>query len=484
MSEDKLRVLAEAYKQAKDSGDKAAQDKYAKGLVALRKQMDLTKPVPQDFSVAETAKNLPGSAYRLAADTVKTFSQPVEAAKALGQATAGGLYNANEALRESMPESLSFMAEPLSGDKVLGEDYQENADAVGEFYKERYGDTEKAKATVMRDPAGAMADLSMLTALGSLFVPKGGKIGAAAEKAGKVAAAADPINVAMNLAKSTAKNAVPSGFARNQMMSAVKLNTTTPTKDAERMIDTMLREKIMPTNKGVNKAWGIVNDINDTIDRLVKEATKSGKTIPRGALFRRLKKAREKVGGTRIEAGRDLKFVDGVAKRLDQQLKSIGKDRLNAQDLQNLKRSVWNEIYGDKQRLSSFDAKDSAREAIGQQAKAELEKMSPQISSENMREGEILELMKQLPRKVQRIENMNNIPLIGPSNLGIGYIAGDTAGAVLGGLATIVGMPANKARVALTADQIRKMNTSMMQYRPSTSGVRSLVVLDERMNDD
>jgi hypothetical protein len=75
--------------------------------------------------------------------------------------------------------------------------HEKYADAVGRFFKDRYGGLENIKRTLARDPVGMLADLSTVMSLGGTAAARApglaGQVGQAVRAAGRVT---DPINIA------------------------------------------------------------------------------------------------------------------------------------------------------------------------------------------------------------------------------------------------------------------------------------------------
>jgi predicted secreted protein len=120
-------------------------------------------------------KNLVPSAVQFGKDVAQPILHPIETAKSLGNVIAGG-------------------AQKL----IPGEQSQEPyADAVGQFFADRYGGMENFKKTMATDPVGFAADLSILLSGGGMAAARlpgvAGKVGQVVKSAGS---AVDPINAA------------------------------------------------------------------------------------------------------------------------------------------------------------------------------------------------------------------------------------------------------------------------------------------------
>ena len=126
------------------------------------------------------------SAIKFGHDLVAPLSDPVGTAKSIGKVGVGAFQKLT----------------PGEGE------YEKYADAVGQFYKDRYGSMEGFKKAFAEDPVGVAADMSMfLTGGGSAVARAPGMIG----KAGRIAKTAgdviDPIQNIGRAVKGTGKGA-------------------------------------------------------------------------------------------------------------------------------------------------------------------------------------------------------------------------------------------------------------------------------------
>lgn len=144
--------------------------KLRQGEATQRERMDLVTMARQAVS------NAPSSLFTLASDTVAPFLSPIETAKSMKELGIG-IYE---------------LATP-------GEQPEEKlAKAVGNYYADRYGGIENVKRTFAADPAGFLADASMvITGGASALVRAPGTIGKVAQKAQKVGEKLNPLEYAV-----------------------------------------------------------------------------------------------------------------------------------------------------------------------------------------------------------------------------------------------------------------------------------------------
>src|SRR5215469_7114623 len=129
----------------------------------------------------QAVEHLGESAKRFGEAVMAPVAHPVETAKNLGKLAAGGLQKAQGAF--GLPRS-------------LGTQYEPYADAVGRFFKDRYGGWDNIKRTMAQDPVGFAADIATV-ASGTEAL----RLGKLSEVAGQVGKFTDPLRAVPALAK-------------------------------------------------------------------------------------------------------------------------------------------------------------------------------------------------------------------------------------------------------------------------------------------
>lgn len=156
-------------------------------------------PAPQGPQEAMSAadvlsgavSNFLPSAGQFAKDLVQPVLHPIDTANAIGD-IAGG----------------------VAAKAGIGDHDQGAADAVGQFFAQRYGGIENVKRTMAQDPVGFLSDLATVFSGGAVAGAKaGGIVGKVASVAGK---AADIIDPAMNAARAVTAPAKAAGWAARQ----------------------------------------------------------------------------------------------------------------------------------------------------------------------------------------------------------------------------------------------------------------------------
>lgn len=173
--------------------------------------------LPKDPFLDDMGKmisNIPKSAGNFAQALVHPILHPIDTAKALGDVASGFINKTGRPGDFLRPGDAAPTEEELAKRKQI----EGSADAVAQFYKDRYGGLENIRNTLVNDPVGTAADAAtILTGGGSLLsrLPgQAGTIGQVVQRAGRVV---DPVNAAIEGTKAVgtaAKYAATSGLGR------------------------------------------------------------------------------------------------------------------------------------------------------------------------------------------------------------------------------------------------------------------------------
>lgn len=148
---------------------------------------------------ADLPGNIPESAGNFVNALVQPIIHPVDTAKAVGSMVSGFINKTGRPgnlLREGDPEPTPAELEQRA--KVEGP-----ADAVAQYFKDRYGGGTNLRNTLITDPVGTAADVATVLSGGSLLPGKAGQV------AGTVSRAVDPVNALVQVPKAAAKVVEP-----------------------------------------------------------------------------------------------------------------------------------------------------------------------------------------------------------------------------------------------------------------------------------
>lgn len=176
-----IAQIEAAIANAQAAGDVAAVGRLTKLLAAEKAAGAEQGGLSASQVITGAVKNTPRSAMNLVNDYAQAILNPIDTADTMLDLAAGGISRGIEAVagdQSWLPENKATAT----------------ADAVGNFYKDRYGSWEGVKRSIANDPVGVLADISVpLTGGGSALARAPGtmgRVGAVVRSAGRMA---DPI---------------------------------------------------------------------------------------------------------------------------------------------------------------------------------------------------------------------------------------------------------------------------------------------------
>jgi len=441
------------------------EDDYGQQIILKNNKWTPVKkelPPNTDFSVGEMVSNIPSSAYKYVDDIATAVMNPIDSAKGLLSLASGGAEKLTRAINENIPGDAiksvggltNFIADqgvplarPPQDKSELTYPNEKYADQVGGFFKDRYGSMDKFKNTAMKDPVGLLGDASAVLMGGSTLIPKAGLLG-------KAGMAIDPINMVKGATKTAYAKALSKNLPRSLYESSAKFSTTLPKSKRQALADTALKHKVLPTSVGVDKVNDLISSIDGKVNTLIDEATASGKRIPRSAIFRHLNKVRKELGGGKLNANKNLKQIDNVAKEFDQHLRKTKKNSFTPSELQEFKTDTYKAINFDAKQLQAKKGTQEAQKAMARAAKESIEEVAD-VKALNKDMGELLELRDPISRSAGRIENRNIIGIDAPVKIAAGGTAAGAVGAAGGTFMSMLEHPKVKARIAVQLKELQ-----------------------------
>jgi len=171
------------------------------GLMHLKGESQSKPSLMQN--IGTMVGNVPKSAGNFLSGIAETVLHPIDTATNIADVVAGGVKNA-------MPTSVSNLIDKYEIDPQSNARAVEKANAVGQFYKDRYGSIENVGKSIVQDPVGVAADASTLLGLGAGLT--GGKVSNALSAASKytnpMSAAAPLFGGVANAGATVGKNAL------------------------------------------------------------------------------------------------------------------------------------------------------------------------------------------------------------------------------------------------------------------------------------
>jgi hypothetical protein len=221
------------------------------GAKAPAAALDPNRPRTWSEVGSEAISNIPGSAYEYGKDIVQAVAHPIDTATNLGGVIAGGVQKAGQA----------------AGLPGIDTSQVPKADAVGEYFANRYGGIEEFKKAVATDPVAVFGDFStVLTGGGGATARLPGIVGRVGRVVSTAGRAIDPLTPVVKGAELTARGAAGvSGMLTGTGGKPATLALETGLEGGERAAK--FREEMRgkaPTGDVVQEAVGAVDSIRNS----------------------------------------------------------------------------------------------------------------------------------------------------------------------------------------------------------------------------
>lgn len=427
-------------------------------------------------------RNIVPSAKRFAGDMVDAFSSPIETAKAMGNVAIG-------AAQKLIPGE---------------QDSEKYADAVGQYFSDRYGSMDGFKRALSYDPVGVLADMSTVftggagaakgIAKGAQLAGKSGLaegLGRAAELAGTAASMTDPISLAGKGVGAVGRGVsaiTPDALKvtpEKLYGSALKPSTTLSPEERAAIIETGLQERILPNAAGNDQINVLKQQLGSDVGSLISDRAQleaSGavprtidpESIVRGAMDY----TDSKLGYSPNSASLLGRADTAYANFLD----NWGAGNLDTATAQQIKRRAQLEsqkAFGEPMTTPAQEA----NKGIAHQLRVAIEQNVPEVGPINERLARLNALADPVEKAAARSGNWDVMGLsagLGGGG-GLGWALGGPTGAALGAAAGAIGrQPGTKARAAFALDSARNaMNSPTAQlmeqvfseiHPPATAG--------------
>lgn len=414
------------------------------------------KNAPQ--SAANVAKGIASAAYDLRGIVTGEGTAFLQGLNSLGDALHGGLQKAGIVNKTEIP------------------DQSAKFDALMDALKARYGGTEAIKKTIATDPAGVVMDVLGVVQPVSGLVGKAGagtRLGSAFSAVSDAGRFVDPVYWG---AKGISAIRQPESI----YASAIKPSATMKVGERDAMLRAGIKEGILPTREGLDKARDIVSSESRAVDAAVDAAAKSGGAVSANraasaiddVLNRNVAVPSELAPAAKVQRGFLDAYNPANAFGLDAQIPvTVAND---------IKRSLWKELQGDMGRIGAeFSYADEAKRALASSLRRQIEDVVPSVAAHNQRISPLIDLTTQTERAINRADNWNLLGLGAPMAGGmVGLGTGDWAwGAGVLAAMRAAENPANKARLAMAIDRAGR------GISPTSRGLLSSLYLTEAAGD-
>jgi len=397
------------------------------GLMTKEEGEEVISAIPK--TAGGFAKNILPSLRDNAADLGNAILNPVDTITALGQAGIG-------AIQKQIP-----------GGEGGDWNYEHVADAVGEFYGDRYGGADAIANTAYEDPIGVLLDgaagigtAAKLAATGSRIAGASGAANAAS-KIGRAADSVDPINWAMGAVGRGASNLAggvdraTSITQKNTKFSTARNSPENKKGAAERMAQTMLKYGLDPTNlKSIDKLESLIRAFEARSAAAVSKFDEQGGSIDATAALNTLEDLKaDLLKSADPESGVRAGVTDDY---INSGLEALGRaspdGMLTGRQALDTRREIDANVDWKASKTKST-AKNEARKQYANALRAALAEKVRGLSGVNQDFAKLLEVKEPLARAAQRNSN-NSERLIN----GIATTGGLVGSAVTGDLTPIV----------------------------------------------
>jgi hypothetical protein len=394
------------------------------------------KPVQQEKSLLDATlqglTNIPSSAYNVGKSMLQTVVKPVETGHNIAEIISGA----------------------TGGSKNNGEAERQKWELFKQALKERYGGWSNIKNTLATDPVGLGMDASsLLTGGGSLAAKLPGMVGKVGTATANVGRAIEPFNVVKKGVGLIPTENVALGLYKSAIKPPAVTKKFTLAEQNEVLREGM-NAGIMPTQFGIDKLQGLIDDINGSISSKIKMGSEQGLVISPNNIITRLddlKAFYENMPDSApyIEA---IKKVENglIYKGTFKYKKGIPLDK--AQDMKTTIYTVLKKSYGE---LS--DATKEANKNVARGLKEELVSIYPELKELNKQDSLYLKLEPMIEKAVGRIDKRDIMGIGTPIAGGaVASIAGGHAGATAMLLKAVLDHPNVKAYLAIALNKAKK----------------------------
>tara|TARA_R110000765_G_scaffold293696_1_gene389031 strand:- start:3229 stop:4728 length:1500 start_codon:yes stop_codon:yes gene_type:complete len=449
------------------------------------------------FEFLTMIKNMGPSVKKNVGDVVQAISHPIQTGQGL-MSTAGGYVS-------------------KAGIPGLSQ-YEPYADAMNQFFVDRYGSKEAFFNTLEQDPAGALMDLStVFTGVGGAVraggniaskvpVPNAGLMGERISGIGqniqRAGNAIDPINQGLNAVYGGLGALIPEKLPESLYAGGAKPGTTLSRAERKNFNRTAVEQGIMPNDAGLARFSGLIDYYVNKVDGLIAQATDSGRNVDATRLFDDLIDLKERVNsGGSIDKIGDLKQIEKVEMKLAESIygqeaadyidftdlaNTTAPRNLSASDLQALKQDAYKRSNFGK-RTNKPDMRNEANRAVGSAARKGVEELTlPEnptprqiarnpVAGANRQLGNLLDMQVPLERAAGRIDQRNLVSLPQTIGAAAGVGAGDFGTGILGYLLGSIITPENQARAGIGVERMRQIPRNPIQSLLSPAPGRNAV---------
>jgi len=394
---------------------------------------DVNQGTPEKKSFGGFVGNIAKSGLNFVKDIGSAVIHPVDTVKSIGKVALG-------------------TAEKLVPGRQGAED---QADAVGKFFVDRYGSWDKVKETAYNDPIGFLADASTVLDLGGGAlktvgtISKADKLAEAGKVIGETSKFVEPMQAGSKASQYLlGRTGMAESVAKKLYESALKPSTKLSETEKTKILLTGLKEGIPVTEGGLKMTQNTIDAINGGISQMIKDAAEQGKEVSTASIRNKLDEVYDVVSKT-VNPDSHIEDLAKVERDfISNYGESIPID--TAQEIKQNTYKILRKAYGEMKSTTV-----EGQKALARGIKEEIVKQYPEIGNLNTREGALLDFEDELQKAVNRINNHNLVGLGAIGAGGIGAIAGGAGGGILiGATKAVLDNPAVKSKLGILLQKV------------------------------
>jgi len=312
----------------------------------------------------------------------------------------------------------------------------EGIQALGQFYKDRYGSSKEALRTAFKDPVGFLSDVAIaggpLKLTGTMMKLINKRLGSTVGRVGEGIGNLDPASVATATTLAGISNLpVVRGQPESIYETALKMGTSPKTrmgqrKTREQVIQTLLEGGIPVTREGEKKLDAMISARTQQLDELIDMAEAEGKTIPLSQITSELKALRDDISDPTVNprATEQAAAIESFAMNW---LSDLGPVReLTPSQVRKLRQNLDAELNYDRIGSTTPPLQKRMTEAVASGARQGLRDVVEGYGQTGMDISKMLTAQEALARAVNRLDQNQSIGL--KQAIGVGIGAGVGAG--------------------------------------------------------
>ena len=366
-----------------------------------------------DFDAGNMVDNFVPSLKKEGAEILNAITSPLETGESIFNMIVGGL-------------------QKLDPTGLIGTNKEKYAEAIADYYAEKYGSFNAFKRELENNPAGVLGDASMFVTGGAGAVKLGAKLGTTgnivskvADKVGKGGASIDPFNLALNVPLTGAGQAIGT-FTKDTLApslyeASLKPNPSALKSKRDRAVRTGLNEKLPINRKSQLFISDTLSELGKKVDDIIES---SDANMPIDSLFETfdtLVKEYNVIGD--INTKGNLAEIAKLRKRFEDSLQS--KRNLSASELQKIKKRYAHQADYDQLKNQGTLVEDAFYKEMAGNTRELISDTIPAVKAGNKRMTDLFNLDEFLSPRVG---------VIGNSSGGSGQIGRSLASQTQGGV--------------------------------------------------